>query len=133
MNDKAKKSKVKPSDGDRAFYESCGTLIEILKDKVAKRQREQLATRELADPCAEKYRDKLAANTAFYTGVESLQVLRQASMDADMAYEQCVMENGPTTGMPSDTIDGGDGVDTVPDMPSDDTIDGVDGVDTIEN
>lgn len=102
MNDKAKKSRDNLNRRDLAFYNKCERLIGELCKACEIHRGDESTSRELADPCADEYRDKLAANTAFYSAVDALQVLRQTSEDADMAYQMCVDEHGPTTGTEDD-------------------------------
>lgn len=96
MTGKSKTQKTKLSDRDRKFYNHCERLIgELCKVCSIHRGGESLS-RDMVDPCADEYADKLAANTAFYTGVETLESLRTASEQADMTYETCEMEHTGT-------------------------------------
>lgn len=93
MSDKPKKSKANMSDRDRKFYDRCDRLISELCKICDEHRSGESLSRDVADPCADEYRDKLTANTAFYNAVDAIPPLREASETADMAYEICVMEH----------------------------------------
>lgn len=93
MSDKSKKSKVKLNDRDRKFYDRFERLISELCKICDKHRAGESLSRDMADPCADEYTDKLAANTALYNAVDAIPPLREASETADMAYETCVMEH----------------------------------------
>lgn len=110
MSDPKKPKKSHPvrpfTQEDAAILALCGA-VEFFQ--------RTFATREVVNPlCGDLYNHYQNLLSVSLTDAATAAASAMATMEAKAAWEDCE-NNGPLVGMPDDTMDGGDGVDTVPD------------------